>query len=189
MSLSSVQVLVAENSLVPVEALIAQLETLHDVIELIPADIYKRSIPFKTKPHQMKASAGKHIRHILEFIDTALNNLGDPLINYDQRERNETIENDSDAAQMMIREIQQRLQDINPEDMSQPLDMVEAVDVYRETPPQGSTFGREIMFAVAHTEHHFALVNERCDELGIALPDDFGKAVSTRRHELGLKPF
>ena len=189
MSLSEIQISVAENSLVPVEALVSQLDTLHDALDLIPQKIYQQSIPFKTKPHKFKASAGKHIRHILEFIDTVLNNIDEPLVNYDRRKRDEQIETNPDAAQMMIRRTQERLDSVSPADLTSAIEMVEAVDVHRETPPQGSTFGREVMFAIAHTEHHFALVNERCDDLNIALPDDFGTAVSTRRHELGLKPF
>jgi uncharacterized damage-inducible protein DinB len=44
-----------------------------------------------------------------------------------------------------------------------------------------STLGRELAFAIQHTIHHAALIGVLLDQLGMAVPADFGYAPSTPR--------
>jgi hypothetical protein len=46
-----------------------------------------------------------------------------------------------------------------------------------------SSVGRELQYLVAHTVHHFALMAVALRTCGHRLPDEFGVAPSTLRHE------
>ena len=46
-----------------------------------------------------------------------------------------------------------------------------------------STFGRELMYAVAHAIHHYALIAVMCGLLGVRVPFGFGIAPSTLQHQ------
>jgi len=171
-----------------IEALTAQLEDLHDALAQLSDEQFQTTFVFKTNPEKIRASVGQHTRHVIEFVDTLLKSINEDLVNYDFRDRNKDIETSIDTAQMTLKRLQQRLSGITNQDLQRPIQMVEAVDVERDSDPANSTVAREIYFAISHTEHHFALINERCDALGVALPADFGKAVSTRRSERRMAP-
>jgi hypothetical protein len=51
------------------------------------------------------------------------------------------------------------------------------------SPTAMSTVGREIMFAVVHAIHHYALIGVMCGMLEIPVPAGFGVAPSTIKHE------
>jgi hypothetical protein len=51
------------------------------------------------------ATIGQHVRHILEFYQSALNGLETKTINYDNRKRNLLIESDNKYAMQVIDEI------------------------------------------------------------------------------------
>lgn len=171
-----------------IEALTRQLKELYEAIGLLSDEQFQTSFVYKTDSNKIKASVGQHTRHIIEFVDTLLNNVDERLINYDERNRDKDIENSVATAKMTITRLCERLKTLTNQDLQKPIDMVEAVHVESDSDPAGSTVAREIYFVISHTEHHFALIAERCDILGISLPDNFGKAVSTRRYESGASP-
>ena len=47
----------------------------------------------------------------------------------------------------------------------------------------GSTFGRELVYAIAHAIHHYALISVMARLLDVRLPPHFGIAPSTVAHE------
>jgi hypothetical protein len=49
-------------------------------------------------------------------------------------------------------------------------------------PSIGSTVGRELMYAVAHTIHHYALIAVMCGMLEVPVPQGFGVAPSTLKY-------
>src|SRR5437667_441272 len=51
-----------------------------------------------------------------------------------------------------------------------------------ESPLIASTVGRELMYAVAHTIHHYALIAVMCGLIDVPVPDGFGVAPSTLRY-------
>ena len=46
----------------------------------------------------------------------------------------------------------------------------------------GSTFGRELVYAIAHAIHHYALISIMAGLMGAKLPKHFGVAPSTVAH-------
>ncbi len=53
------------------------------------------------------ATIGQHIRHILEFYQSALNGLDSKIVNYDNRKRNLLIETDKEYAIQIIESYKQ----------------------------------------------------------------------------------
>ena len=50
-------------------------------------------------------------------------------------------------------------------------------------PAMPSTIGRELMYAVAHAIHHYALIGVMCGLMGVPVPAGFGVAPSTLKHQ------
>ncbi|MEM7618211.1 MAG: DinB family protein [Pseudomonadota bacterium] len=166
-----------------IRALTRQLDSCDAIFENLSQEQYGRKIPFQARPEKLKSSVGEHLRHVLEFIDNVVCTPGDrEVLDYDKRERNGKIQTDIIYAQETTVRLKSQLSDISIERLTSELGILEAVDVDHDDLPQKSSLGRELLFAVSHTEHHFYTILERCDEMGIALPDDFGVATSTLRH-------
>ena len=55
-----------------------------------------------------------------------------------------------------------------------------------DSPVTGSTVGREMVYAIAHAIHHFALISVMARMMGVKLPEHFGVAPSTVAHEAKL---
>ena len=51
-----------------------------------------------------------------------------------------------------------------------------------DTPWTSSTLGRELLFLLSHTIHHYALIDLLLREEGFEVPPDFGMAPSTLKH-------
>ncbi len=176
-----------QNQPVILQALIGKLNDCIAMIDCVPDADYIITVPYKFSLHKTHSSIGQHTRHIIEFVENLIRQHGSGAINYDARERNQLIETNRDIAKEVIRKAQNSLEGIEENDLKLPVSVHEAVHVQFDIAPQESTLGREILFAISHTEHHFALISGQCDHLGIALPDHFGKAISTLRHELSQR--
>ena len=48
-----------------------------------------------------------------------------------------------------------------------------------DSPVTGSTFGREMVYAIAHAIHHYALISIMARLMEVSLPEHFGVAPST----------
>lgn len=173
-----------KNQPVLIQALIGKLDDCAAMIDCVSDADYIISVPYKSSPRKTHSSIGQHTRHIIEFVEALLRQRETNIINYDMRERNQSIETDRDVAKDAILKAQDLLMQIKESDLGAAVTAHEAVHVQFDIEAQGSTLGREILFAISHTEHHFALIGGQCDHLGVALPGHFGKAISTLRHEL-----
>lgn len=173
-----------QNPPIIVQALMGKLDDCITMIDCIPDAGYILTVPYKASPDKTHSSIGQHTRHIIEFVETFLTQKESGNVNYDARERNSTVETNRDTAKKAIRTVQDSLTKIKSDDLFMPMNVHEAVHVQFDIKPQASSLGREILFVISHTEHHFALISSQCDALGIALPNHFGKAISTLRHEL-----
>lgn len=164
-----------------------KLDDCKTAIDCLNDDQYCITTPYQAAPHKTHSAIGQHMRHVIEFVQTLLKAQGTGLVNYDARERDGRIETDRAYAKSVINDLKHKLRTMTSEDLETPIKAVEAVHVEYDIEPQGSTFGRELLFVIAHTEHHFALIGGQCDALGVVLPNNFGKAISTLRHELSLQ--
>jgi uncharacterized damage-inducible protein DinB len=130
------------------------------------------------------ASIGGHYRHCLDHFRSLLESAAQGDLNYDHRERGTLIESDRFAALNATRELIAAYEQLSPELMERPL-VVTCKTSYSATGAQTSpsTVGREVMYAVAHAVHHYALIGVMAGIMGLTLPTGFGVAPSTLKHQ------
>lgn len=164
-----------ELTLAAVEAL-TQGEALLDQLS---DETYTRKLPVA-----FNASVGGHYRHCLDHFRTLLNATMAGDLNYDHRERGTAIETDRTAALRATRELRVGFDLLDSVCLARSL-AVTCKTNYAAAGPQlaTSTVGREIMYAVAHAVHHYALIGIMCGLMGVALPAGFGVAPSTLKHQ------
>lgn len=130
------------------------------------------------------ASIGGHYRHCLDHFRSLLDAAASGDLNYDHRERGTLIEHDRFAALNATRELREGYERLDPLVLNRSL-QVTCKTSYATNGSQASssTVGREIMYAVAHAVHHFALIGIMAGIMGLKMPPGFGVAPSTRKHQ------
>ena len=131
-------------------------------------------------PAVFGSAIGEHYRHCLDHFQSLLHGLDADEINYDHRERNPLIENDRALALAETYRIKHAFGSVPAPFLDCPINVRSKVNYELDTAPLiGSTVGRELMYAVAHAIHHYALIAVMCGMLDVALPAGFGVAPST----------
>ena len=158
------------------------LETLshgESLLAQLSNDDYTRKLPVA-----FNASIGGHYRHCLDHFRSLLDAAMQGDLNYDHRERGTLIENDRFAALNETRELRNGFERLDPFLLMRPL-TVTCKTSYATSGSQSSpsTIGREIMYSVAHAVHHYALIGFMAGLMGLAMPDGFGVAPSTLKHQ------
>lgn len=135
-------------------------------------------------PVAFNASIGGHYRHCLDHFRSLLDAAMDGDLNYDQRERGTLIENDRFAALNATRSLREGYERLDPIFLTRSL-AVTCKTSFATSGSQSSpsTVGREVMYSVAHAVHHYALIGFIAGVMGLALPDGFGIAPSTLKHQ------
>jgi hypothetical protein len=135
-------------------------------------------------PAAFDASIGGHYRHCLDHFRSLLGAAHGGDLNYDHRERGTLIENDRFAALNATRELRSAFQALRAECLSRRFN-VTCKTSYSGSGSQvaGSTVGREVMYAVAHAVHHYALIGIMGGLMGLKMPAGFGVAPSTLKHQ------
>ena len=130
------------------------------------------------------ASIGGHYRHCLDHFNTLLEATAAGDLNYDHRERGTLVENDRFAALNATCELRAAYEKLNPDFLSRHLN-VTCKTSYSTSGSQvsPSTVGREVMYAVAHAVHHYALIGVMAGIMDVKLPAGFGVAPSTLKHQ------
>lgn len=131
-----------------------------------------------TEPSGRNGSIGAHFRHNIELVRALYDGVETGRVDYAARSRDRTIETDRIAAIQALQELAERGRGFASLDISTPL------TVDSETVPGleiGSSFGRELEFAISHTVHHHALIAERLREMCVGIDPMFGVAAATRR--------
>ena len=164
------------------ELIQAVVETLRQG-ELLLAEISDAIYTHKL-PVAFNASIGGHYRHCLDHFRSLLDAASSGDLNYDHRERGTLVENDRFAALNATRELREGYEKFDPAWLSRPL-AVTCKTSYASSGSQisPSTVGREVMYAVAHAVHHYALIGIMCGIMGQQLPAGFGVAPSTLKHQ------
>ena len=171
-----------------VEANCELLSQLDQVIEKVSASQY-----CSVQSDLFDASLGGHVRHVLDHYDNFLSavmpgypnkleqseqNADRPMVNYDSRLREHSIEVDRDFARQRLQRICEGLQHMPRSDIE--LDIILQIDSAAATSLQHSTIGRELSFLYSHTVHHLAMISFMLRSLGLdGLPRNFGIAPST----------
>jgi len=125
---------------------------------------------------------GPHFRHCIDFYTCFFRGVASGAIDYDQRARSGDIERQPTAAISALEGIRRRLGAMVDDESSTPV-RARADAVGDTTEWTQSTVGRELLFLLAHTVHHFALIDLLLRQDGIELPVEFGVAPSTLEHE------
>lgn len=127
------------------------------------------------------ATIGQHVRHILEFYQSALNGFDTKIVNYDHRLRNLLIETNCNFAIQIIDEINANL----ALDLTDEMFVLEGnfcADEGIEIKIQTSFF-RELAYCLEHSIHHQALIKVGLLEINCLsfIDETFGLAPATIR--------
>jgi hypothetical protein len=137
------------------------------------------------------ASVGAHLRHSLEHVQccaTAVDGLRSgartPILNYDGRERDAELERDPAYLAARSRELLNGIVHGDGVDLDAEVLAVFALDASGDDALLPSTLRRELAFAAHHATHHFFVAGLVAkSHLGLALPDDVGRAPATLRND------
>jgi uncharacterized damage-inducible protein DinB len=159
-------------------AAVAILRQGEDLLCALSAESYKQRVPVA-----FSGSIGGHYRHCLDHFTSLLRGLDADEVDYDHRQRDMRIESDPDFALGLTREIRGRLERLPLGALSAPVKArCEVSYAHGNSPVTKSTFGREMVYAIAHAIHHYALISVMARLTGAQLPEHFGVAPSTVAH-------
>ena len=161
------------------DAVVDVLAQGESLLRSIDDEKYARKLPTA-----FNSAIGGHYRHCLDHFKSLLRGLDADEVNYDHRERDPRIENDREFALAETRRILRACQSI-PAPFLECLINVRSQVNYAtgHAPLIGSTVGRELMYAVAHSIHHYALIAVMCALLDVPVPEGFGVAPSTLKYQ------
>lgn len=128
------------------------------------------------------ATIGQHLRHTIEFFLCLERGLECGIVNYDKRNHDKAIENDKFIAQSTLQSISDSI--INMEDRPLTLEVCYLLD-NPEFTTLPTSYSRELVYNIEHAIHHMAIMKIGIREVApyIQLPNDFGIAPSTIRHQ------
>jgi hypothetical protein len=156
-----------------------------DLLLAITLERYVQRVPLA-----FNGSIGGHYRHCLDHFTSLLRALESDEVDYDRRERDPRIETEPAFALKLTRQMRENLQQLTPEDLVRPVrTRCEVSYVHGDSPLTVSTYGRELVYAIAHAIHHYALISVMARLLQVVLPPHFGVAPSTVAHQTRIKAF
>jgi hypothetical protein len=132
--------------------------------------------------HLGKASIGGHTRHIIELLQCAIDGYNIGNVDYVNRKRNLSLENDKHLAIEALQALQTEM--VLPDKL---LTMV--VDEIGNTtaPTVSTTYFREMVYNTEHAIHHLALIKVALIEMQLQVIDEnFGMAYSTIKYKATL---
>lgn len=120
---------------------------------------------------------GKHVRHVVEFYECLLKGIQQNEINYDNRDRNLSLENDVFYTLNLVEDIEDAIK-------NQTTDIpINLVVQYKSSEKilVNSTYFRELIYNIEHAIHHFAIlaIAVKTNFPNITLVPNFGTAYST----------
>jgi len=155
----------------------AILDQLEGVVTQISSEDFA-----KPSPALSNSTVGQHLRHTVEFFLCLENGFREGIINYDKRAHDRIIETDKFLALTAIRRIKDFVVSTN-------IDVALKLDVGYERDSEDcvtiqTNYFRELTYNIEHAVHHMALIKIGVREVAsyVRLPQDFGIAVSTIRH-------
>lgn len=161
-----------------VNAAIAILAQGEDLLRALSVDSYTRRVP-----QAFNASIGGHYRHCLDHFTSLLRGLDADVVDYDHRERDVRIELQPDFALALTQQMRAQLERLPLSALDSPVRArCEVSYAHGDSPVTGSTFGRELVYAIAHAIHHYALISVMARLMDARLPEHFGIAPSTVAH-------
>ena len=166
-----------------IQSVIEILQQGETLLAEISDESYTRKVPLA-----FNATIGGHYRHCLDHFRTLIEAAKFGALNYDHRERGTLVENDRFAALNATRQLRAAYEVLGAVFVPRLL-QVTCKTSYSTSGSQMalSTVGREIMYAVAHAMHHYALIGVMGGIVGLPLPAGFGVAPATLQHQQTAK--
>jgi hypothetical protein len=135
-------------------------------------------------PHLGEGSIGAHTRHIIELVQCTQSGYKTGLVDYLNRTRNLTLENDRLLALSTLHQFENTL--MLP-DKQLELVVEKSADTEKNL-PVFTTYFREIIYNTEHTIHHLALIKVALIEMQLQIVDPhFGMAYSTIKYKNSLQ--
>lgn len=136
-----------------------------------------------TEPH-FTSSPGKHIRHVLDHYLAIMDGCRSGLINYDKRNRDTSMEQETQVALNVLAQIENWLTSMEEKDLNADTQVQSEISVSETqilTCP--SIVARELIFVGSHAVHHFSLISAMMSLTGAKMDEDFGVAPATLSHQ------
>lgn len=150
-----------------------------DLLDALSVEDYTRRVPLA-----FNGCIGGHYRHCLDHFTSLLRGVDTDEVDYDHRERDARTESQPDFALALTRQMRARLEQLPPGMLDAPMKArCEVSYAHGDSPVTGSTLGREMVYAIAHAIHHYALISVMARLMDVMVPDHFGVAPSTVAHQ------
>ncbi|MGB0414838.1 MAG: hypothetical protein ACPGJU_10385 [Coraliomargarita sp.] len=130
-----------------------------------------------------ESSIGMHIRHNLDHFAAFFDGLDSGRIDYESRQRNHLIEESVQFASNLVTDYIARCDSLEALAEHKLLVREEDGASVHESQWLPTSCGRELQFLLGHTVHHHAIIAMMLNAKSLPLPEGFGVAPSTQRHE------
>ena len=157
----------------PGAAVLQSLIQLRDVLADLSPDAYT----FEAD-RICRGTVGRHVRHCLDHVRMLLDAAPTGLVDYDARDRGTDIETDAAAACEELDRLCAALRD-GDLPLDQPLTISSVISGAGDRVTTQSSLGRELVYVLAHTIHHAAMILGLIEAAGGDVPETFGYAPST----------
>lgn len=154
------------------------LRQLEDVVHQLSEKEFSQPCPALSQ-----STIGQHLRHTLEFFMCLQAGFDQGVVNYDRRPHDKLIESDKFIALSAMAAIRDFIE-------SQREDKHLQLEVGYERNSEdwvvvATNYFRELTYNIEHAVHHMAIMKIGIREVapGVNLPEGFGVAVSTLRHQ------
>jgi hypothetical protein len=151
-----------------------QLHAVVSVLEHLPNDYFTNHSQYLSA-----ATIGQHCRHAVELMQCLQQGYEAGFVNYDERKRNELIEQDRLICIAAFKACKQMLHWAD-----KPMQLKVVAHLDSDAVVVQTTFLRELAYNLEHLIHHMALMRVGLIEVGFEnIPADFGYAYSTIQHQ------
>lgn len=149
------------------------------LLQMLDDELYTRPLA-----QAFHSAIGGHYRHCLDHFQSLLDGFDADEVNYDHRRRDRRIEVDRRFALEETRRIFRAFESVPTDFLHCPINVRSKVNYGSDDSAViGSTVGREMMYAVAHAIHHYALIAVMCGLMEVRVPAGFGVAPSTLQYQ------
>ena len=160
------------------DEIVAQLSTIEFYLKKLTDAQYRQPLDILSG-----ASVGAHTRHVLEFYQCLQSQLSEGIIDYELRKHDTKLQEQVDNALDAIFQLKSRFERWLPANGQSLLVMYPTPN--GEVIVVKSSLERELVYNIEHQVHHLAMIKIglKVLEPHLVLPDNFGVAASTQRHQ------
>lgn len=130
------------------------------------------------------APVGTHLRHVIEHYEALLSPAEPGSVDYDQRPRDRELEREPAQARARLEALRVCLLQWTDAQLDAPLQVRGLGGLGGDFDfAVASSTGRELVFVASHAIHHYAMLQAHCEQHGIPISAEFGRAPATIAYE------